>query len=151
MLLFSFSSATPATISIPEIMFGKTKKNKKPIPSAPKSLEVSELSKNAKMAYQTPDCRITGTIKFDGAMRVDGKVDGEIITDNGDLVVGEAGTVKADINTKSASIEGRVNGKITASDKVVLKQKARLIGDLQAKTLVVEEGVVFSGRCNVKP
>jgi cytoskeletal protein CcmA (bactofilin family) len=103
------------------------------------------------MAYQTPDCKITGTIKFDGPMRIDGKVDGEIITDNGELVIGETGTAKATINTKSAIIEGRVKGKITASGKVVLKQKAHLVGDLKAKTLVVEEGVVLIGRCNIKP
>ena len=145
-------------------MFGK-KKDKKPDPSVPISPKIpkpsndiqkglkkeNEFRNDAKMAYQTPDCKITGTVKFDGPMRVDGKVDGKIITDNGDLVVGETGTVNADINTKSAIVEGRVDGKITASDKVVLKQKAHLIGDLQAKTLVVEEGVVFVGRCNVKP
>ena len=145
-------------------MFGK-KKDKKSEPSVPKSPDVpkplndiqkgfkeeNEFRNDAKMAYQTPDCKITGTVKFDGPMRVDGKVDGKIITDNGDLVIGETGTVNADINTKSAIVEGRVDGKITASDKVVLKQKAHLIGDLQAKTLVVEEGVVFVGRCNVKP
>ena len=145
-------------------MFGK-KKDKKLDPSIPISPEVpkplndiqkgfkeeNEFRNDAKTAYQTPDCKITGTIKFDGSMRIDGKVDGEIITDNGDLVIGETGTVNADINTKSAIIEGRVDGKITASNKVVLKQKAHLIGNLQAKTLVVEEGVVFVGRCNVKP
>ena len=145
-------------------MFGK-KKDKKPDPSVPISPKIpkplndiqkglkkeNEFRNDAKMAYQTPDCKITGTVKFDGPMRVDGKVDGKIITDNGDLVVGETGTVNADINTKSAIVEGRVDGKITASGKVVLKQKAHLIGDLQAKTLVVEEGVVFVGRCNVKP
>ncbi len=145
-------------------MFGK-KKDKKPDPSVPISPKIpkplndiqkglkkeNEFRNDAKTAYQTPDCKITGTVKFDGQMRVDGKVDGKIITDNGDLVIGETGTVNADINTKSAIIEGRVEGKITASDKVVLKQKAHLIGDLQAKTLVVEEGVVFVGRCNVKP
>ncbi len=103
------------------------------------------------MAYQTPDCKITGTIRFNGPMRIDGKVDGEIITDNGELIVGETCTANATINTKSAVIEGRVKGKITASDKVVLKKKAHLIGDLQAKTLVIEEGVVFVGQCNVKP
>lgn len=138
-------------------MFGK-KKDKKLDPSIPISPEVPKPSNDiqkgfrndAKTAYQTPDCKITGTIKFDGSMRIDGKVDGEIITDNGDLVIGETGTVNADINTKSAIIEGRVDGKITASNKVVLKQKAHLIGSLQAKTLVVEEGVVFVGRCNVK-
>ena len=145
-------------------MFGK-KKDKKLDPSVPISPEVpkpsndiqkgfkeeNEFRNDAKTAYQTPDCKITGTIKFDGPMRIDGKVDGEIITDNGELVVGETCTAKATISTKSAIIEGRVEGKITASDKVVLKQKAHLIGDLQAKTLVVEEGVVFVGRCNVKP
>jgi cytoskeletal protein CcmA (bactofilin family) len=145
-------------------MFGK-KKDKKPDPSVPISPEVpkpsndiqkgfkkeNEFKNDAKVAYQTPDCKITGTIKFDGPMRIDGKVDGKIITDNGELIIGETGTVNAVINTKSAIIEGRVDGKITASGKVVLKQKAHLIGDLQAKILVVEEGVVFVGRCNVKP
>jgi len=145
-------------------MFGK-KKDKKPDPSVPISPEAPKPSNDiqkeikgksgfrndAKMAYQTPDCKITGTIRFDGPMRIDGKVDGKIISDNGELVIGETGIVNAAINTKSAIIEGRVDGKITASDKVVLKQKAHLIGDLQAKTLVIEEGVVFVGRCNVKP
>jgi cytoskeletal protein CcmA (bactofilin family) len=145
-------------------MFGK-KKDKKSEPSVPKSPDVpkplndiqkgfkeeNEFRNDAKMAYQTPDCKIKGTIKFDGPMRIDGKVDGQIITDSGDLVIGETGTVKAAITTKSAIVEGRVEGKITASDKVALKKKAHLIGDLKAKTLVVEEGVVFVGRCNVKP
>ncbi len=145
-------------------MFGKKKVKKQdtsvPInPEAPQSSndiqkafkEETVFRNDAKMAYQTPDCKITGTIKFDGPMRIDGKVDGKIVTDNGKLVIGETGTVNADINTKSAIVEGRVDGKITASDKVVLKQKSHFIGDLQAKTLVVEEGVVFVGRCNVKP
>ncbi len=145
-------------------MFGK-KKDKKPDPSVSKHPEVPKSSNDiqrevrrenkfrndTKMAYLTPDCKITGIIKFGGYMRIDGKLDGEIITDSGELVVGETATVKAAINTKSIIIEGRVDGKITASDKVVLKQKAHIIGDLQAKTLVVEKGVVFVGRCNVNP
>jgi cytoskeletal protein CcmA (bactofilin family) len=129
-------------------MFGK-KKDKKPDPSVPISPKIpkplndiqkglkkeNEFRNDAKMAYQTPDCKITGTVKFDGPMRVDGKVDGKIITDNGDLVIGETGTVNADINTKSAIVEGRVDGKITASDKVVLKQKAHLIGESTGKNI----------------
>lgn len=145
-------------------MFGKKKvlKLDHPVPASPKVPESSndiqrgvreknEFRNDAKMAYITPDCKITGTIKFDGLLRIDGKVDGKIITDNGELVIGETCTVKATINTKDAIIEGRVDGKITASGKVVLKQKAHFIGDLQAKTLVMEEGVVFVGRCNIKP
>jgi cytoskeletal protein CcmA (bactofilin family) len=145
-------------------MFGK-KKVKKPDPSVPDSPKVpkssndiqggfkgeNEFRNDAKTSNLTPDCKIKGTLKFDGPMRINGKVDGKIITDNGELVIGKTGTVKAAINTKNVIIEGRVDGNITASDKVVLKQKAQLIGDLQAKTLVVEEGVVFIGRCNIKP
>jgi cytoskeletal protein CcmA (bactofilin family) len=145
-------------------MFGK-KKDKKLDPSVPDSPEVpkssndsqrgfkeeNEFRNDGKISNLTPDCTIKGTIKFDGPMKINGKVNGKIITDNGELVIGKTGTVKAAIKTKSVIIEGRVDGKITASDKVVLKQKAQLIGDLQAKTLVVEEGVVFVGRCDIKP
>ncbi len=104
-----------------------------------------------KLTNLTQDVDIKGTIKFGEAMKIDGKFDGKLITDNGELVVGKTGKVKATIKVRSAVIEGRVDGNIKASDKVELKQKAHLIGDLQAKTLVIEEGVVFVGQCNVNP
>ena len=104
-----------------------------------------------KFTSLTSETDIKGTIKFSEAMRIDGKFEGELITDNGELTVGKTGNVKANVKVRSAVIEGRVDGNIKASDKVELKQKAHLIGDLQAKTLVIEEGVVFVGQCNVNP
>jgi cytoskeletal protein CcmA (bactofilin family) len=104
-----------------------------------------------KMTNLTPDAEIKGTIKFGEAMRMDGNFEGELISDNGELVVGETGNVKANINVRSAVIEGRVDGNIKASDRVELMQNAHLTGDLQAKTLIIEEGVVFVGQCNVNP
>jgi cytoskeletal protein CcmA (bactofilin family) len=94
---------------------------------------------------------ITGTIKFDKIMRIDGNFEGELITDNGDLVVGKTGSIKANIRVRRAIIEGRVDGDIKASDKVELRQKAQLNGNLQAKELVIEEGVIFTGKCKVNP
>ena len=99
----------------------------------------------------TQDAEIKGTIKFGEAFRLDGNFEGELISDNGELVVGKTGNVKANVNVKSAVIEGRVDGNIKASDKIELKQNAHLTGDLQAKTLVVEKGVVLVGQCNVNP
>ncbi len=84
-------------------------------------------------------------------MKIDGNFEGELITDNGNLIVGKAGTVRANLKVRSAVIEGRVDGKIIASDKVELKHKSHIIGDLQTKILVVEEGVVLVGKCNVNP
>ncbi len=103
------------------------------------------------MTNLTSDTNVKGTIKFGEAMKIDGKFDGELISDNGELTVGKTGKVKATVKVKSAIVEGRVDGNIKASDKVELKQKAHLTGDLQAKTLVIEEGVVFVGQCNVNP
>ena len=99
----------------------------------------------------TADVEIKGTIKFEKIMNVDGKFEGELIADHGELIVGKTGTVKANVKVKNATIEGRLDGNIEVAEKVVLKQNAQLIGDLQAKTLVIEEGVVFVGHCNVNP
>ena len=99
----------------------------------------------------TTDVEIKGTIKFDKVLKVDGKFEGELITSDGELIVGETGTVKASAKVKNASIEGRLEGDIVATEKVELKHKAQLLGDLQARTLVIEEGVIFNGQCNVNP
>jgi len=146
-------------------MFGKKKDAKQEQPTIPEKTDEPKLSddsksgfekanesgKEAKMANVTQDSEIKGTIKFGQAMRIDGSFEGGLTTDNGELVVGKTGKVKATIKVRSAVVEGRVEGNIKASDKVELKQKAQLIGDLQAKTLVMEEGVIFVGTCNVNP
>ncbi len=99
----------------------------------------------------TTDVEIKGTIKFDQVLKIDGKFEGEMKTSDGELIVGETGTVKASAKVKNASIEGRLEGDIIATEKVELKHKAQLLGDLQARTLVIEEGVIFNGQCNVNP
>ena len=145
-------------------MFGKKRERKKepfiqrnteysitPKDSIIVTEDESEPEVNTLSSRLSSDVQIDGTIKFDGTMIIEGNVNGEISTDNGELVVGQSGIVNAAITTKSVVIDGKVDGTIIASDKVVLKQKAHLIGDLQAKSLVIEEGVVFVGRCNVNP
>ena len=99
----------------------------------------------------TTDVEIKGTIKFEKTMNIDGKFEGDMIADNGELIVGKTGEVKANVKVKNATIEGRLDGNVEAQEKVELKQNAQLIGDLQAKVLVIEEGVIFVGQCNVNP
>ncbi len=111
----------------------------------------NESGKEAKMANVTQDSEIKGTIKFGQMMRVDGNFEEELTSDNGELVVGKTGKVKATVKVKSAVVEGRVDGNIRATDKVELKQSAQIFGDVQAKTLIVEQGIIFVGNCNVNP
>ncbi len=119
--------------------------------SSKKVVIVIRKKKAAKMGNVTKGCEFKGTIKFDQSIRVDGKFDGEIISDNGELIVGKAGNVKATVKVKSAVIKGRVEGNIRASDNIELKEGAHIIGNLQAKTFVAEKGVVFVGKCNINP
>ncbi len=111
--------------------------------------KVDESRKESKMTNLTSDINVKETIKFGESYEDRWKIWWR--TDNGELTVGKTGNVKANVKVRSAVIGGRMDGNIKASDKVELKQKAHLIGDLQAKTLVIEEGVVFVGQCNVNP
>ncbi|MEP9410437.1 MAG: polymer-forming cytoskeletal protein [Candidatus Brocadia sp.] len=99
----------------------------------------------------TQDVEIKGTIKFSNIMKIDGKFEGEMITNDGELIVGKTGSIKANVKVKNAVIEGHIDGNVIATEKVELRERAQLIGDLKAKILVIEEGVVFVGNCNVNP
>ena len=96
------------------------------------------------------DVEITGTIKSSGSIRVDGKLDGELHS-TGDAVIGPSAQIKGNIVVNSATIEGGVQGNVTAKDRIEMKSTARVTGDIRAKRLSVEDGVTFIGRSEVNP
>jgi cytoskeletal protein CcmA (bactofilin family) len=96
------------------------------------------------------DVEITGTIRSTGSVRVDGKLDGELHC-TGDATIGKSATVKGNLTVNSASIEGTINGNVTAKDRIEMKSSARVTGDIKAKRLSVEDGVTFVGRSEVNP
>ena len=87
-----------------------------------------------------------GKLTFEGTVRIDGTVKGEIISEAA-LVVGESGKVEADIAVDSISISGEIKGNIVAKRRVELHPTAVVIGNIKAGALVVEEGAVFQGQC----
>ena len=95
------------------------------------------------------DSMIEGTIKVQGGVRIDGAVRGRISASES-LAVGDSGMVEAELAVKTAVIGGKVFGNIFAQDKIELQSKAVVEGDVTTKNLVVEEGAVFHGRCNMK-
>ncbi len=98
----------------------------------------------------TSDVEIKGTIKFTGELTFEGKLDGEIQTD-GTLLLGDTAVVNGNINAESVVVRGKVNGNITAKEKIEIKTKAELFGDIRASKLTVEEGVTFVGKTEVNP
>lgn len=96
------------------------------------------------------DVEIKGSLKFAGELTFDGKLEGEI---NGDgvLHLGEKGAVTGNISAQSVVVRGKVNGNITAKEKIDIKSKAEVFGDIRSAKLVIEEGVTFVGKTEVNP
>lgn len=96
------------------------------------------------------DVQITGTIKSGGPIRIDGKLDGDLVC-SADAVIGRNAVIKGGIQVNSVVIEGTIQGNITAKDKIDMKSTAKVHGDISAKRLAVEDGVTFIGRSEVNP
>ncbi|MDH3068951.1 polymer-forming cytoskeletal protein [Akkermansia sp. N21169] len=94
------------------------------------------------------DVEVVGTLRFVDDLLIDGYVEGKIFSD-GILTIGENAEIKAEINTKSVTIHGKVIGNITVTDRVELKASAELVGDIKAAQLSVEAGAIFIGRSTV--
>ncbi len=90
-----------------------------------------------------------GTIKTNGIVRVEGEMEGEIIT-KGDVVIGESGRVKVEIKANNVAIAGSVEGNVDAEGRLDLKDSGALVGDVKAYHLVVDDGALFKGNCEMK-
>lgn len=96
------------------------------------------------------DVEVKGTLKFSGELTFDGKVDGDINSD-GLLNLGDNAVVKGTIDVGSVVVRGKIMGNIVAKEKIELKAKTELFGDVRASKLVIEEGVTFVGKTEVNP
>lgn len=96
------------------------------------------------------DVEIKGSLKFQNELVIDGKIEGEIVS-QGVLTIGENAEVRGEIKTKSVTVLGKVHGNITVDERCELKTRAQLIGDLKAARLTIEEGATFVGKSEVTP
>jgi len=115
----------------------------KPVPK----IEVPSVPSTAGLVgYLYKGSRITGQLNFQGPARIDGAVDGEIQC-QGTLTIGESAEVRARISGQVVVIRGKVEGNVTAKEKVEIATPGRLIGNIDSPRLIITEGVVFDGDC----
>ena len=96
------------------------------------------------------DVELKGTLKFSGELTFDGKLDGDIQSE-GALSLGDNAVVKGNILANSVVVRGKINGNISAKDKIDIKSKTELFGDIRSLKLAIEEGVTFVGKSEVNP
>lgn len=92
---------------------------------------------------------VTGEANFKAMMRVDGHLSGRVSSSSGTLIVGANGKVDANIEVAIAIIHGTINGDIIATQRLELGRAAKVNGNIQTPSLVIEQGAVFEGSCKM--
>lgn len=87
-----------------------------------------------------------GTINSKGSLRIDGKLEGGVISAEG-IILGETSIVRGNINAKTVIICGKVIGNIHATSSIELLDKSQVHGDIRAGKIIISEGASFEGNC----
>jgi len=117
----------------------ETKGKRKEIPSVGKET----------LTFLARGFEFKGTLTFEGTVRIDGTVSGEIRS-NGTIILGEHAVVEGDVSAGTVVSGGKINGNVMATEKVHLLSTAALQGDVMAPLVQLDEGVRFHGTCEAE-
>jgi len=92
---------------------------------------------------------VVGEATFKAMLRVDGHLSGRVSSTSGTLIVGSNGKVDANIEVAVALIQGTINGDIITTQRLELGRAAKVNGNVQTPSLVIEQGAVFEGSCKM--
>ncbi|MEM9305541.1 MAG: polymer-forming cytoskeletal protein [Pseudomonadota bacterium] len=93
-----------------------------------------------------PETVITGDVRFRGGLHVDGKVEGSVTSDgDGLLVISDQGTVAGTIEVSTVIVDGTVDGDIRATEKVELREHARMTGNIRYSSIQMAFGAQVNG------
>ncbi len=92
------------------------------------------------------ESRFRGDISVNGSARIDGDFEGSIVATES-VIVGKCAVVRADVQARDMIVAGTVAGNLRAHDRVELHAGARVDGNIETRTLTVDEGGTFNGKC----
>lgn len=111
--------------------------------------KMNETDNSAAVNLISQGTEITGDIKSAGDIRIDGILNGNMIT-KGKVVIGPTGRVKGEVECKNSEVSGLIDGKITVSQLLNLKAASKIIGTIITSKLSIEPGALFTGNCTMK-
>ncbi len=95
-----------------------------------------------------PEAHFSGTMTPRGSLHVQGEIEGNI-NEAQEVIVGHGGCVQGDIRAQHVVVGGTVIGDIFASEHLKLKKGGRIVGTIRTKNLLIEEGAIFEGHCDM--
>jgi cytoskeletal protein CcmA (bactofilin family) len=99
-------------------------------------------------AYMGEDTVFNGSLNFNGTVRIDGKFNGQVFTDD-TLIIGETGNLTAEISAGTIICMGRIEGTLIATKKVEIHANSRVVGNIKSPALYIELGGVLDGACEM--
>ena len=125
-----------------------------PTPSGSRAMTESEtLARDIKegtlSGFVGGGTEVTGEANFKAMMRIDGHLSGRVSSSSGTLIVGANGKVDANIEVAVAVIHGTINGDIIATQRLELGRAAKVNGNIQTPSLIIEQGAIFEGSCKM--
>lgn len=87
---------------------------------------------------------IDGKFQVEGNIRIDGNFKGEV-DGNADLIIGEGAYIEATIKVRNLTVMGEVHGNVTCSEKLEIHNTGKLVGEIKAGKLIIEENAIFEG------
>jgi len=118
---------------------------------APPAQSAAATASQSKVAMIGQGISITGDVKAESSLKIEGRVEGRSVQCTGELEVAEAGHVKANIIGKVVRISGDVSGDIGGSDKVVITKSGRVQGNIIAPRVQLDDGALFRGSIDMNP
>lgn len=100
-------------------------------------------------AFLGEGTKFEGSLSFEGTVRVEGKLKGDIFAKD-ILIVGDNGVVEGEIKVDTIIINGLVKGNITAARRVEISPPGRFYGEIETPTFILNEGAVFEGNCRME-
>ncbi len=105
-------------------------------------------TENAAINLISNGTEITGDVKSNGDIRIDGLLTGNLTT-KGKVVIGPTGKVKGEVYCKNSEVSGTVEGRICVSQLLTLKTDSKILGDIITFKLSIEPGAKFTGNCKM--
>jgi cytoskeletal protein CcmA (bactofilin family) len=89
-----------------------------------------------------------GVLSFEGTIRIDGKVEGEVVSKD-TLIAGDESLLQGEITVGMLICSGKIIGNVNAIQKVHMLAPAKIQGNIKTPKLIIEEGVIFDGKCEM--
>lgn len=89
-----------------------------------------------------------GSISSQGDFRIDGIVEGDLIT-TGKVIIGPEGKVLGEMKCTNADIEGTFDGRLEVKNSLCLKPSAKVYGEVLSESFTVEPGAIINANCGM--